>query len=195
LKQAPRNFFLRLKSNLENIGFVQSKFDACLFISDKVVCMAYVKDTLFFSPDQEHITQLISKLKGNGLEVEIEDDIAGFLRVHIERKVDGTIHLTQLGIVDRIIKALNLQADQHPKSTPEEQGCLGADLDGEPAQGTYNFRSVGGQVGCKNGNNFPNINFAASQCARFSNNPKRSHEKALEHIGLHLKETRKMVLS
>jgi hypothetical protein len=36
LKQAPRNFFLHLKSNLENIDFFQSEFDACLFISDSV---------------------------------------------------------------------------------------------------------------------------------------------------------------
>jgi hypothetical protein len=129
-KQAPRNFFLHLESSLENISFVQSEFDACLFISDKVICIVYVDDTLFFSPDQEHITKQISKLIGNGFEVEIEDDIAGFLRIHIERKVDGTIHLTQLGLIDRIIKALNLQAGQHPNSTPAEQGCLGADLDG-----------------------------------------------------------------
>jgi hypothetical protein len=151
----------------------------------------YVDGTLFFSLDQDNITQLISKLKGNGLEVEIEDDVAGLLGVHIERKVDGKIHLTQLGLIDRIIKALNLQADQHPKSTPAEQGCLRADLDGEPAQGTYNYRSVVGQVGYLKGHSRPDINFAASQCARYSNNPKRSHEKELEHIGLYLKGTRK----
>jgi hypothetical protein len=187
LKQAPRNFFLHLKSNLENIGFVQSKFDACRFISDKVFCIVYVGDTLFFSPDQEHSTQLISKLKGNGLEVEIKDDVAGFFGVHIEHKVDGTIHLTQLGLIDIIIIALSLQAHQHPKSTPAEQGCLRADLDGEPAQGTYNHRSVIGQVGYLKGHSRPGVNFVASQCARFSNNPKRSHEKALERIGLYLK--------
>jgi hypothetical protein len=112
LNQAPQSFVLHLKSNLENIRFIQSKFDACLFISDKVICIVYVDDTLFFSPYQEHIAQLISKLKGNGLEVEIGDDVAGFLKVHIERKIDGTFHLTQLGLISIIIKALNLQADQ-----------------------------------------------------------------------------------
>jgi hypothetical protein len=59
LKQSPQKFFLHLKTNLENIGFVESEFNACLFISDKVICIEYVDDTLFFSPDQEHITQLI----------------------------------------------------------------------------------------------------------------------------------------
>jgi hypothetical protein len=39
LKQAPRNFFLHLKGKLENIDFVQSDFDPCLFISDQVICL------------------------------------------------------------------------------------------------------------------------------------------------------------
>jgi hypothetical protein len=123
------------------------------------------------------------------LEVAIEDDVAGFLGFHMERKVDRTIHLTQLGLIYRIIKSLNLQANQHPNSTPAEQGCLGADLNVESAQGTDNYLSVVSQAGYLKGHSRPNINFAASQFARFSNNPKRSHEKALEHIGLYIKGT------
>jgi hypothetical protein len=79
---------------------------------------------------------------------------------------------------------------KHPKQTPCGQGCLGADLDGEPAQATYNYRIVVGQVGYLKGNSRPDIEFAYSQCARFSNEPKRSHEKALKHIGIYLKGTR-----
>jgi hypothetical protein len=93
------------------------------------------KITFFFSPDQESITQLAAKLKGNGLEVEIEDYIAGFLGVHIKRKIDAKNHLTQLGLIDRIVKALNLQSNQHLKATPAEQGCLGANIDGGGRKG------------------------------------------------------------
>jgi hypothetical protein len=41
LKQAPRNFFQHLKAKLESIGFVSSGEDACLFISDRVICIVY----------------------------------------------------------------------------------------------------------------------------------------------------------
>jgi hypothetical protein len=56
---------------------------------------------------------------------------------------------------------------------------------------TYNYRSIVGQFGYLKGHSRPDIEFAYSQCARFSNNPKQSHEKDLEHIGLYLKGTRK----
>jgi hypothetical protein len=45
LKQAPRKFFLHLKGKLEKIDFVQSDFDPCLLISDRVNCLVYVDDT------------------------------------------------------------------------------------------------------------------------------------------------------
>jgi Reverse transcriptase (RNA-dependent DNA polymerase) len=51
LKQAPWNFFLHLKSKLEAVGFrSQEDLDPCLFISDKVICLVYVDDTLFLFP-------------------------------------------------------------------------------------------------------------------------------------------------
>ena len=56
LKQAPRNFFQHLlKGNLEGIGFTSSPADLCLFISEKVICVVYVDDTLLFSPRPEYI--------------------------------------------------------------------------------------------------------------------------------------------
>jgi hypothetical protein len=163
LKQAPRNFFLHLKGKLENIYFVQSDFDQCLFISDQVIFLVCIDDTLFFSPDQASISEVIEKLKLEGLELEmeIEDDVARFLGVHIDRKVDGTIHLTQTGFIDRIIKSLDLQPDQHPKQMPCKQGCLGADLDGERPHATYNYRSMVGQVGYLQSHSRPYIEFNA----------------------------------
>jgi hypothetical protein len=34
----------------------------CLFISDKVICLVYVDDTLFFSPNEDFINEVIDKL-------------------------------------------------------------------------------------------------------------------------------------
>jgi hypothetical protein len=157
LKQAPRKLFIHLKGKLENIDFVQSDFDPCLFISDRVICFVYVDGTLFFSPDQTSIAEVIEKLKREELELEIEYEVAIFLGVHIDRNIDGTIHLTQTGLIDGIIKALDLQLDQHQKQTTCEQGCLGADLNGEPDQATYNYLSVVGQVGYLKGHLRPDI--------------------------------------
>ena len=115
LKQSPRNYFLYLKEKLEDSGFEQSKHDACLFYSEKVICLVYVDDTLFFSRDEEDIEEIINKLKSvSTLEVTTEDDVAGFLGVLIDRKGDGTIELIQTGLIDRIIDALDL-GDQNQR--------------------------------------------------------------------------------
>jgi hypothetical protein len=95
LKQSPRNFFLHLKDKLEGVGFEQPQLDRCLFISDKVVCLVYVDDTLFFAKNDKDITEVIKGLMKAGMELEVKEDVAGFLGVHIDHRKDRTIHLTQ----------------------------------------------------------------------------------------------------
>ena len=86
LKQSPRNFFEHLKSNLVKCGFQNNQeLDPCLFISDKVICLVYVDDTLFYSPKTEYIDEVVKKLRGEcHMELEEEDDVAGFLGVDIQ---------------------------------------------------------------------------------------------------------------
>jgi hypothetical protein len=86
LRQSPRNWFLHLKEKFAQVGLKQSEYDACLFVSDRVICIVYVDDTLFFSPGQEYIDEMIVKLEVSGLSMEAEDDVAGFLGVLIERR-------------------------------------------------------------------------------------------------------------
>ena len=83
LKQASRNFFEHLQGKLEGAGLRQcTDLDPCLFISDKVIAVNYVDDTLFFSPKMEYIEDIMKRLReGGGLEMDKEDDVAGFLGV------------------------------------------------------------------------------------------------------------------
>ena len=82
LRQSPRNFFLHLKGKLEGIGFESAQdVDPCLFISDKVIALVYVDDTLFYSPKQEYINEVIQKLRDNEMDLEEEGSVAGFLGV------------------------------------------------------------------------------------------------------------------
>jgi hypothetical protein len=125
LKQAPRNFFQHLKIKLEKVGFTTNiAVDPCLFISDKVICLVYVDDTLFYSPKEEYIDKIIQKLRNEEMEFDVEDSVAGFLGVHMERnESDGSIKLTQKGLIKRIIEALNI-GDQPLKHTPARREPL-----------------------------------------------------------------------
>ena len=190
LKQSPRNFFQHLKGKLEGIGFTSATdVDPCLFISDKVICLLYVDDTLFYSPKAEYIDEVIQKLRNEDMDLEEEGDVAGFLGVHIERNIkDGSIKLTQKGLIKRIIETLNIPKLK-PKWTPAKAEPLVLDANGDPPDGTYNYASVLGMMQYLQGHSRPDITYAVSQCSRYTHRVRRSHEIALERIGQYLKGT------
>ena len=194
LAQSPRNFFLHTKNQLiTKLGFTQTDADPCLFVSDDVICLIYVDDALLFYKDKEAVEKLMKRMKEEEIQFREEEDVAGFLGVHIERK-DGDndekeIHLTQKGLTERIIASMNLTGkDVEPTEVPAI-GYLPKDESGEPALGIFDYRSVVGQLNYLQGHSRPDIAMATSQVARFVNNPKRSHELALIQIGRYLKGT------
>jgi hypothetical protein len=79
LKNSPRNLFHHLRGKLHDVLFNSSTSDPCLFISDKFISLVYVDDTLFFSPNQKYIDEIMLKLKAKGLDPNIEEDVVGFL--------------------------------------------------------------------------------------------------------------------
>jgi hypothetical protein len=90
LKSAPKAFFTHLKGNLEAIGFEQAiDVDACLFISEKVICLVYVDDTLLYAKNHEDIDEVIRQLtEERNMALEVEDDVAGFLGVDIKKDAE-----------------------------------------------------------------------------------------------------------
>ena len=109
MRQSPRNIFERLKENLIRVGFKQSGVDPFLFISEKVICLVYIDDTLFFSPNESDINVVVKKLRELNLDLNVEDDVAGFLGVLI-KKLDGErLELTQSGPIKRILDALGIE--------------------------------------------------------------------------------------
>jgi hypothetical protein len=192
LKQAPRNFFMHLKTKLENVGFEQATdIDPCLFISDKVICLVYVDDTLLFARDMADIDEVLRRLvEDEGMALEVEDSVAGFLGVHIQRDdTTGEIELTQEGLIDRIIEAVGA-TDLPPVDTPATE-VLGRDAEGEPPNCTFNYASVIGMLWYVYGHSRPDLGFSVSQSARHAFAPKRSHELALIRIAQYLKGTKK----
>jgi Reverse transcriptase (RNA-dependent DNA polymerase) len=190
LKQAPRNFFLHLKSKLEVVSFrSQEDLDPCLFISDKVICLVYVDDTLFYSPKMEYIDEIIEKLPQQEMDLEVEGEVSGFLGVHIDKNVaEGTISLTQTGLIKRIIEALEVSS-LPIKQIPAIAEPLVKHEEGEEPDGSFNYASVIGMLQYLQNHSRLDSTFAVSQCARFIHQPKRSHELAMMRIGQYLKGT------
>ena len=109
--------------------------------------------------------------------------------MQIERNSDGTIELTQTGLIERIICAMGLE-DANTKRTPAVVGALPKDADGAECNETFSYASVVGMLMYLTGHARPDIGFAVHQCARYTHHPKRSHEEALKHIGRYLLGTK-----
>ena len=187
LRQSPRNFFKFLKDKLERAGFRQAyEVDPCLFISDKVICLTYVDDCVMVAKETSDIDDMLKRLRDLGIEMTEEDDVAGFLGVHIERTKDY-VKLTQKGLTKRIIEAL--QVEELPAVSTPADSVLGKDTEGDPPNCSFNYASVIGMLWYLYGHSRPDLGFAVSQAARFAFAPRRSHELALIRIGQYLKGT------
>ena len=121
LRQSPRAFWKYITQRLETCGLEQSKFDPCLFVGEKVICVVYVDDLIFWSKDTVAINDSAMQLRELGVDLEQEDDAAGFLGVTLERDPETSLlEMKQTGLIKRIIEALGLDDGAKGKFTPCE---------------------------------------------------------------------------
>ena len=192
LAESPREFWMYLVDVLDKSGLKQSSLDPCLFIGDKVICIVYVDDLIFWAKDEADIDSVATSLRDLGCDIEQESDAAGFLGVSLERdSTTDLIEMRQDGLIDRIIEALGLDDGMAKvKWTPADGNPLVKDEDGEPPSGQFSYSSVVGMLLYLAGHTRPDIAYAVNCCARYMFNPKHSHELALKRIGRYLKATR-----
>jgi hypothetical protein len=191
LRQSPRAFWKYLVEKMDACDMKQSSLDPCLFVGERVIAISWVDDILFWSKDEEHIHELAMKLREAGVDLEQEDDAAGFLGVRIEKNEAGQLEMKQTGLIDRVIEALGLDAGTvNGKWTPAEAKPLVKDEDGEAAHGDFSYSSVVGMLLYLSGHTRPDIAYAVNCAARYMFSPKHSHEKALKRLGRYLKATR-----
>jgi hypothetical protein len=114
-----------------------------------------------------------------------------YLGVRIEKK-DGKIQLVQPRMIKRILELLNLAGDtptkMHDTPANADTRTLSKD-DPEPRKLKWNYRAVIGALEYLQGMTRPDLAYATHQCARFSNDPRQSHEIAVKRIGRYLKRT------
>lgn len=107
-----------------------------------------------------------------------ENEIAGFLGVHIYWSNPDQIVFTQVSLIPQIISALN--TDQLSIVHTPATKYLPIDEDGDPPQGIYNYASVVGQLNYLTGYSRCDLGIATSQVVHYLHWPCRSHELALE---------------
>ena len=187
LKNSPRAFWKYMVEKLEFCGLQQSKLDPCLFIGDTVIAVMYVDDLLMWSTEDNHMIELGQLLNKAGVDIEEENDAAGFLGVKLTKTPEGSMMMTQEGLIGRIIEAMGLDVEHStPKSTPCLKAPLTKDVDGDPCSESFAYASIVGMLLYLSGHSRPDISYSVSQVARFTFCPRRSHEAALKMIGRYL---------
>jgi hypothetical protein len=101
----------------------------------------------------------------------------------MDKQEDGSIELTQKGLIDKILKASNLE-DCNPNYLPARTVPLGSNHNGLPMSETLSYPSIIGMLLYLSTNTRCDIAFAVSQVARFST---QSHATAVKTIIRYLK--------
>ena len=190
LRQSPRAFWKYLVLRMEEVGMKQSDLDPCLFIGERCIAISYVDDILFWATSDQDINIVATALRGVGVDLEQEEDAAGFLGVRIERNEHNLIELKQEGLIDRICEALGLDSNATNKWTPAESTPLVRDENGEAFSEEFNYSSVIGMLLYLSGHSRPDIAYAVNCAARYMFSPRAIHAKAVKRIGRYLKATR-----
>jgi hypothetical protein len=191
-RQAGRVWNRHLTTKLLEAGFTQSAHDECLFYHGRAIYALYTDDSLLAGPDETELESILLRMKEVGLKITHEDGIEDFLGVKVDRRPDGTIELTQPQLIDSILQDLRLdQNDTTVKKTPSMISLvLGRHLEAEPFDHHFHYRSVVGKLNYLEKSTRPDLAYASHQCARFAQDPRIPHGKALKWIGRYLRATR-----
>jgi len=187
---APKMWSSLLFSAFRDLGFTQSSLDKCLWYKKDIFVIIYVDDCGISAKTTELIDELIEQLRGKGFKLTKEGTFSEFLGIQYSSDSDGNIHLSQEGLIKKILSTTGLEG-ANPNKLPAKCEPLGMDPDGEPFDEPWNYPSVVGMLLYLSTNTRPDITFAVSQVARFTHSPKKSHGIAVKIIVRYLKGTLK----
>jgi len=189
LCRSPRSFFDCSKGILIKIGFIQSKTDPCLFFRKGLIVVTHVDDFGIAFSSKEVLEEFLKELEANSLSCTREESFHEFLGIQIDKPDDGTLLLTQKGLIKKVLEAAKME-NCNTAHTPAQAAALGAHEDAEPHNDKeFNPRSIVGMLMCLATNTRIDIALAVSQVCRFTSCFKKPHGDAVKQILKCLKGT------
>ncbi|XP_017239203.1 uncharacterized mitochondrial protein AtMg00810-like [Daucus carota subsp. sativus] len=181
LKQASREWFDKLQSELLDQGFVKSKNDCCLFIKRHdthiTIMVVYVDDIIITGTDIASITAIKQHLD---IAFSIKDlgVLHYFLGIEVDYVPDGTV-LTQSKFTKELLH--NLPFDVSKKvATPLPAALKLNNETGPLIQDPEIYRSLVGKLNYLT-NTRPDLNYSVQVLSQFMHAPRVPHWEALIH--------------
>ena len=186
LKDAGRTWWQNLSSSLEELGFVPSKIDPCVYMKGKTVLVCYVDDCLILSPTKEESKKTMQDISK---QFRIMDDtsdsgtIKAYLGIQEDHHAEKSFSMSQPHLINQIIDAIPGMTNANSAKTPfASTVLLHKDIEGKERQENWNYQSIIGMLNYLVNSTRPELSFAVHQCARFCNNPMHSHKQAVKRI-------------
>ena len=183
LKDAGLTWFEHLSKGLDEMGFVPTNSDPCIFVNGTDIIILYVDDCVIISRTGQEASAIFNKLEEKGFKLTDEGTMEEYLGIVIDHNKDGSFRMSQPYLIDRIIAAIPSMKEARSAKTPAAAGdILIKDVDGDPRKEHWEYRSVIGMLNYLVNCTHPEMSYAVHQCARFCNNPRYSHEQAVKRI-------------
>lgn len=193
LKQAGRQWNLKLDDTLKKFGLRKSKMDPCIYFNNdsSLIVAIYVDDLLIFWKDRSVLDHM-KKALNTSFKMKDMGEAKVCLNININQ-TDGKIELDQSSYIKKVLQRFNME-NCNPISTPSDSNQkLSINMnDGDDEKEKINSIPYQEAVGsllylaqCMR----PDISFAVNDVSRFNSNYRLAHWKAVKRIMRYLKGT------
>ncbi|CAI7901443.1 unnamed protein product [Closterium sp. NIES-54] len=194
LKHAPRQWYLKLRGVLEEIGFTPSTADHSLFMlgegEQRSFMVVYVDDILIFSPSSDLVKEVMLKLQDK-FKCKALGDVSFYLGLHIEPDVEKRcMQVHQRKYLEAL--AANFGLSEGHVATPFPSGfkCVkGPEEESIGEEEMRRFHSLVGSLMYAAVNTRPDIAFASGQLARVVQCPNEEQVAAGMRVAKYLGQT------
>jgi hypothetical protein len=194
LRQAPRAWYLRLKEEMEKLGWAVSGADPALFIKREngavFYALVYVDDILLAGPRGSPVIVRLKRELAEVFDIRDLGESSYFLGMEIERKrEEGTIKLTQKRLTGEILSRFGM-SEAKERSVPLSQAEK-LTKDGDPLDTSeYPYRELVGSLLYLSVCTRPDIAHAVGALSRYMSSPTIDHWRAATGILRYLAGTR-----
>ncbi|GFW29485.1 retrovirus-related Pol polyprotein from transposon RE2 [Trichonephila clavipes] len=182
LPQSGRNWYMKIKGELENFGLKRLASDNCVFIksvdqSVLILCM-YVDDLAIFCNNDKMYEDIVSKIK-NVFEV-VENKTNKFLGMEIEKCENG-IYLSQCDYINSLLVKHNLENCKSVK-TPIVKGEDKIFPSTNEFIDITMYQELIGELLYLANRTRPDISFVMSYLSQFNHNPEKRHYNLAKRV-------------
>lgn len=191
LKQSPRCWNSVLDSHLNKMGFTQTNSDPCLYVpseGEMFIIAVYVDDILLAGKSDERMIE-VKRALSERFDVKDMGELHYFLGVNINQNQDGDVWIGQPVYTQTILEKFGMN-NAKPVSTPADASTKlvkATDDSDEVDNGLY--QSAVESLLYLSSRTRPDIAYAVSNVAQFSNKPNKQHWTAVKRIMRYLQGT------